>query len=179
MVERALDQRLGAGLAVFFEQILLETARIDPDPDRAAVRFGGTDHFGHALAAADVAWVDAQAGRALVRRFERAFVMEVDVRDDRDIRCLGDAVEMFGRLGGGARHANDVRARVLAATDLVDRRTDILGRRVGHGLDGYRRIAADGDVADHDLAGRAALDRAPGTDGRHARRYRALGMKGQ
>ena len=37
MVERAFDQRLGAGLAIFLEQVLLEAAGVDPDADRAAV----------------------------------------------------------------------------------------------------------------------------------------------
>ena len=45
MVERAFDQGLGAGLAIFFEQVALEAAGIDADPDRAAVRLGGVDHF--------------------------------------------------------------------------------------------------------------------------------------
>ena len=37
VVERAFDQRLGAGLAIFLEQVLLEAAGIDADADRAAV----------------------------------------------------------------------------------------------------------------------------------------------
>ena len=40
MVERAFDQSLGARLAIFLEQVLLEAAGIDPDADRAAVRRG-------------------------------------------------------------------------------------------------------------------------------------------
>jgi hypothetical protein len=34
MVERALDQRLGTRLAIFFEQVLLEASGIDSDADR-------------------------------------------------------------------------------------------------------------------------------------------------
>ena len=37
MVERAFDQRLGARLAIFLEQVFLEAAGIDADADRAAV----------------------------------------------------------------------------------------------------------------------------------------------
>ena len=37
MVERAFDQRLGARLAIFFEQVPLEASGIDPDADRAAI----------------------------------------------------------------------------------------------------------------------------------------------
>ena len=45
VVERAFDQRLGAGLAVFLEQVLLEAAGVDADADRAAVGLGRADHF--------------------------------------------------------------------------------------------------------------------------------------
>ena len=45
MVERAFDQRLGARLAIFLEQVLLEAAGVDPDADRAAVGAGGGDDF--------------------------------------------------------------------------------------------------------------------------------------
>ena len=164
MVEGAFDQRLGAGFAVFFQQVLFQAAGIDPDADRAAIGLRRADDFGDALAAADIAWVDPQAGGALVRRLERTFVMEMDVGDDRHIGRRRDPVEMCGRFRRGAGHADDVRAGILAATNLVDRRADIFGRRVGHGLHGNRGIAADGDIADHDLAGRAALDSAPGTN---------------
>ena len=83
MIERALDQRLRAGLAIFLEQILLEAAGIDADADRAAVRLGGVDDFLHARGRADIAGIDAQAGRARIGRFQRALVVEMDVRDDR------------------------------------------------------------------------------------------------
>ena len=46
MIERAFDQRLGAGLAIFLEQVLLEAAGVDADADRAAVGLGGVDHLG-------------------------------------------------------------------------------------------------------------------------------------
>ena len=83
MVERAFDQRLGAGLAIFFEQVLFEAAGIDADADRAAVGLGGVDHFAHPLGRADIAGIDAQAGGAGIGRLERALVVEMDVGDDR------------------------------------------------------------------------------------------------
>ena len=84
MVERALDQRLRAGLAIFFEQILLEASGIDPDADRAAIGLGRVDDLADPVGRADVAGIDPQARRAGVRRLERALVVEVDVGDDRD-----------------------------------------------------------------------------------------------
>jgi hypothetical protein len=41
MIERGFDQRFGARLAIFFEQVFLQTARIDADADRTAVGLGG------------------------------------------------------------------------------------------------------------------------------------------
>ena len=93
MVERAFDQRLGAGLAVFFEQVLLQAAGVDADADRAAIGLGGVDHFLHALRRADIAGIDAQAGRAGVGRFERALVVEMDVGDDRHARRAHDLLQ--------------------------------------------------------------------------------------
>ncbi len=86
----------------------------------------------------------------------------MDVRDDRHLGGACDLVEMPGCLFGGARDADDVGAGFLAAADLADRRSHVLGRGVGHGLDADGRIAAHRDLADHDLTALAALDIAPG-----------------
>ncbi len=163
MVERALDQRFGAGLAIFFEQILFQAASIHADADRAAVRLGRVHHFLDARLAADVAGVDAQAGRARIGGFERALIVEMDVGDDRHAGGADDLLQGRGRFLVGAGDADDVHAHLLAAADLVDRRTHIMSRRVGHGLHRDGRAAADGDVADHDLAALAAGDVPPGT----------------
>ena len=164
MVERALDQRLGAGLAIFFEQVALEAAGIDPDPDRAAIGLGGVDHLAHPLGRADIAGIDAQAGGAGVGGLERALVVEMDVGDDRHPRGADDLPQRRGRFLVGAGDPDDVRARFLAAADLVDRRPDVGGDGVGHGLHRDRRVAADRHGADHDLAGRTARDVAPRAD---------------
>ena len=64
VVQRALDHRLGAGLAVVLEQVALERAGIDADAHRAAVILGRLDDLAHALGRADIAGIDAQAGGA-------------------------------------------------------------------------------------------------------------------
>ncbi len=81
------------------------------------------------------------------------------------LRRADDLLQRRGRVRRRAGHADDVGAGLLAAADLVDRRLRVLGRRVGHGLDADRRVAADGHGADHDLPRLAPLDIAPGTDG--------------
>src|SRR3546814_2964583 len=86
MVERAFDQRLGAGLAIFFEQILFQAAGVDPDADRAAVRLRRADDLADALRRSDIAGVDAQAGGAGVGGFQRALIVEMNVGDNRNLR---------------------------------------------------------------------------------------------
>ena len=86
VVERALDHRLGAGLAVFLQQVLLQRAGIDADAHRAAVVLGRLDHLAHPLGAADIAGIDAQAGGAGLGRLDGALVVEMDVGDDRHVR---------------------------------------------------------------------------------------------
>src|SRR3546814_1896747 len=44
MIERAFDQRLGTWLAIFFEQVLFEAARVDADADRAAIGLRSEEH---------------------------------------------------------------------------------------------------------------------------------------
>src|SRR3954470_24141295 len=69
MIERAFDQRLRAWLAIFFEQILLQATGIDADADRALVGARRGNHFLDPFFGADVARIDAQAGRAGIRGF--------------------------------------------------------------------------------------------------------------
>ena len=85
VIHRRFDEGFGARLAVFFQQILFQRARVDPDADRATVSLGGAHHFGNTLGRADVAGVDPQARRARIGGFQRAFVMEMDVGNQRDI----------------------------------------------------------------------------------------------
>ena len=101
MVERAFDQRLRTGLAIFFEQVLFEAAGIDPDADRAAVGARRGDDFADPLLRADVAGVDAQAGGAGVGGFERALVVKVDVGDDRHVRGADDLLQRRRAVGVG------------------------------------------------------------------------------
>jgi hypothetical protein len=91
----------------------------------------------------------------------------MDVGHDWNARRLDDLAERRRAFHVRAGNADEVSPGFLAAADLVDRRDRVAGQRIGHGLHRDRRVAADGDLADHDLAGLAARDIAPGADGRH------------
>ncbi len=66
MVERTLDHRLGAKLAIAFQQVALQAAGIDADAHRAPVILGYLDDLAHARGRSDIAGV--QAGGAALRR---------------------------------------------------------------------------------------------------------------
>ena len=136
------------------------------------------DDFADALFRADVARVDTQASGAGVGRLKRALVVKMDVGDDRHCRGADDFLQGSGGISGRAGHADDVRAGLFAAADLVDRRLGVLGRRVGHRLDADRRVPAHGDGADHDLPRHAPLYVSPGPDG-HGSAYRGSRAKPQ
>src|SRR3546814_13814932 len=85
MVERAFDQRLGAGLAIFFEQILFQAAGVDPDADSAAVRLRRADDLADALRRSDIAGVDAPAGGAGVGGLQPALIVDRNVVDNRNL----------------------------------------------------------------------------------------------
>ena len=152
MVERAFDQRLGARLTIFFEQILFQAAGIDADAYRAAIGLGRRDHFADPLLAADIARVDPQARSAGIGSFKRTLVVEVDIGDDRHARGTHDLFQCVGRLTVGTGDADNIDAGLFAAADLIDRRLSVRCWRVGHRLHRDRRIAADRHIADHDLA---------------------------
>ena len=149
--QRAFDQRLRVGFAVFLQQVLLQAAGIDADADRAAVVAGGLHHFLHPLGAADIARIDPQAGGAGLRRLDRPAVVEMDIGHDRDIHLPHDLGQRGGAFRRRAGDPDDIDPGHLGLADLGDGRRRILGRRIGHGLDGDRRVATDEDLAHPDL----------------------------
>ena len=164
VIERALDHRFGAWLAVFLEQVGLQRTGIDADAHRAAMILGRLHHFAHALGAADIAGIDAQAGRAVHRRLDGALVVKMDIGHDRNIRRGGNRLHRLGGVFVGAGNAHDIGARFLDAADLVDGGAGIAGDGVGHGLDRDRRVAAHGNLAHHDLARLAPVNVAISAD---------------
>ena len=130
---------------------------------------GGLDHLAHALGAADVAGIDAQAGGARLGRLDGALVVEMDVGDDRHLRRPCTIVaQRRGRFLVGAGDADDVGAGLLAAADLRDGRRRRRWSACWSWSGRDRRVAADRHGADHDLPRLAAHDVAIGPDA-HAR----------
>ena len=119
---------------------------------------GRLHHFAHPLGGADVARIDAQAGRAVHRRLDGALVVEMDIGHDRNGGRLGDGLHRLGGVLVRTGDAHDVGAGFLDLANLLDGGARISGDGVGHGLHGDRRVAADRNLADHDLARFAPVD---------------------
>ncbi len=135
-----------------FQQVLLQASAVDPDADGDSLLAGLLDHRPDAVLAADVARIDAQAGRAAVRGHQRQAVVEVDVRHHGDGRPGADLMEDLAGLLGGNAHPDDFAAVRRVVVDLVDRRLHIPRVGLGHALHADGGVAADADFADGDLA---------------------------
>ncbi len=128
VVQRALDHRVGARLAVLFQQFALQRAGVDADPHRTAVVAGRLDDVAHAVGAADIARIDPQAGRAGLGRLDAALVVEVNVGHERDLGLAGDGLEGGRGVGVRARDPHDVGAGFFQLTDPLQRRLGVAGQ---------------------------------------------------
>ena len=151
VAERRLDHALGRGPAVLGEQVLLERAPVDTDPDRDLALLGQVHDFLHERRAADVAGVEPEAVHPLLERDQRELVVEMDVRDERDPDLALDLAEFLRRLAHRHRAADDVAAGRLERPDLEQRRLDVAGVGLRHRLHRDRRVTAHLQLAEPDL----------------------------
>ena len=93
---------------------------------------GRLDDLAHPLGRADIAGVDAQTGGAALGRLDRAFVVKMDIGDDRHLDLPHDVFQGQRRFLIGAGDAHDVGAGPLQRLDLLDRCLDVMRDRVRH-----------------------------------------------
>ena len=147
----------GVALPYFCHEPLVQRAGVDADADRDARRAGGLgDLADPAVEFLDVAGVHAHRGAAGIDRGEDVLRLEMDVGDHRDLAVPGDLGQRVGILLARAGHPDDVAAGRGQLGDLLQRRVDVVGLGGAHRLHRDRVIAADPDVADHQLARLAA-----------------------
>ena len=164
MIQPAFDHRVGARFAVFLKQMPLKRSCVHADADRTVVVPRGLDDFFHTLFVADVAGVDPQTCSPSLGRFDTALVVEMDVRHDGHRHLAHNLFQGFRRCFVRNGDSDDIRPRIGGGLNLRNRCLDVRCQRVGHRLDGDRRIAPNRHVAHHDLTGFAAVDIAPGAD---------------
>jgi hypothetical protein len=147
-----LDQRLGGGAGVPGQDLLLERAGVDPDPDGDAAGLRLLGDQLHLVVLLDVAGVDPDPGAAGLDGGHGVLPLEVDVGHHRDGRLGRDRGQGGGVVGVGHGHPHDVAAGGGQLGDLLQGAVDVGGLGDGHGLDADGGAAADGDPADVDPA---------------------------
>ena len=166
MVQGALHHGLGHRSAVFGQDVLFQTAPVDPDADGDVPGPAGRHHFLDPVIAADVAGVDPDLVHAHRRAGQCCTVIKMDVRYNGYIHCLFDRLDAPGVGGGGAGHPQDLAARRRAAPGLGHIARDIVDGDVEHGLHRNGIGPADGHAADLDFTlahthGRTSLVQKP------------------
>ena len=147
MASGALHHGLRAGMAVFFQQRLFQTACIDADPDGNVPLPAGFRHFFHVLRTADVAGIDADLVDATLRGHQGQAVVEVDIRHQGQLHLLLDPVNGPGGALVGDGQTDDIAARRLQSPALGHRGLHVPGLGVAHALHRHRRAAAHGQPA--------------------------------
>ena len=150
MPQRGPDKRLRNVYRTrveFAAETLLQGAEVDADPYRDLLLLRRPHDRLHPVARADVAGVDPERVRARLNRRERAAVVEVDVRHERNRRPAPHLAERLRRLDVRNREPEDVAAERGALRDLRGKRRRVVRVGVRHRLDAHRRPASDGHSA--------------------------------
>ncbi len=154
--DRRLNQRLRGCLAVLLQQLGVQGSAVDANADRGAVVLGGLgDFLDLVIELADVARVHAHRTAAGLDGGKNVLGLEVDVRDDRDLRLHRDDLQRLGVLVGGAGHPDNVAAGSRELRDLLQGRIDVMRLGGGHRLDADWRVRPDAHAADFKLTGLA------------------------
>ena len=139
--------------AVFGQQSLLQRAAIDTDADWDAPQTAGVCHRLDPVLSTDIARIDADLVRSGRDGLQGQLIVEVDIHHHWERTGL---LDLGHRPGGGPirdRHPHDLTSSRSQGPDLGQGGLHIVGAGIGHGLDGDRRPAADGDAAHMDLSG--------------------------
>ena len=157
MAHRGLHERLGSRLSVLLQEILLQGAAVDTNPDGDAVLLRRVDDCLDPVLAPDVARVDPEAVSSVLGDLERDAVVKVNVRNKRNRRSFPDLPECLCRLHCWNGYPDYVSAGLCRREDLGYGGLNVLRPCVCHGLDAYGSVTADCDLPDMNLPGRTAL----------------------
>src|SRR3990167_7321108 len=123
--------------------------------------FRGLYDFAHTVFRPDIARVDPKARRTVFGGFNCAFIMEMNISNDRYRYLLHN---LFQRRRGfliRARYPYDIRPHGLQRMNLRHSRRHIMRDGIGHGLHRNRRIPPHRHVPHPNLTGRTAVNLSP------------------
>ncbi len=142
MFKRRFNQRFWTRFCIFFQQMLFQRPAIHPNTNRRPCITRGRNHLFDTIRRADIAGVNAQTSRTSGGGFNRSFIMEMNIRDDRHRALFDNLMQSGGAILIRARHTHNISASLRGFVNLVKRARDICGQRVGHRLHRNRRITA-------------------------------------
>ena len=147
----AVHKSLCGGSAVFGENILLDRAAVDANPYRDTVIGAGIGNSLDSVFRADVAGIDAYFINARRDTFERKSVIKMYIRDYRHFYCLFESRDELHRIHIGYCGADYLASGFFESLCLLHAALNIMRGDIEHRLDGYRRVAADSQIAYSDL----------------------------
>ena len=128
---------------VLLKESFFEGAGIHPHPDRDPSVLCAVDDRAHLFLSSDISGIDADLIRPLFHRKNRHPVVEVDIRYEGERDLPSDLSEGERRLPVRYSEADDLTARSLQSSDLLDAPLYILCLCIAHGLNGDRISSPD------------------------------------
>ncbi|MNW61208.1 hypothetical protein D3C74_392480 [compost metagenome] len=150
MEQSALHHRFRGRITVFLKQMVLQRAGVYPDPNRDAAFLTSFNNGLNLLSAADVARINPDLVDAVFDCQQRQLVVEVNVRNQRDMNPFLDFLDRRSRFLIVHRHAYQLATRFLQPEDFRDCRFNVRCFRRTHALNDNFVAAADRQIPDFD-----------------------------
>ena len=152
MGKGTFHQGFRRGMAVLFQQPLVQAAAVDTNADGDMPLLAHIHHSLHPILGTDVAGIDADLGRTALSGGNGQLVVKMDIRHQGQGAFLADLPESPGRLHIGHRQPCHLTTGGGQLPDLRKRALHIGGFGIEHGLDHHRRTAAHGNTANQNLS---------------------------
>ena len=140
-------------VAIGVQKLLFQGSAVDSDPDRKMLFAAFFDDGTGMRLISDIAGIDADRIGAGIGCLESEKIVEMNIRNDRNMDLRLDLGNGFGILFIENRKADDLTAVAFQVQHLLNRFVDALGRDIGHGLQNDLVLVADLYVSDHDGPG--------------------------
>ena len=98
---------VGRRVAIGLQQILLDRAAVDPDPDGHLVQFGRGHHSGQLVAAAKIAGIDPDGLGPVLHGSHCQAGIKVDIGNERDGNGVAEGAQGQSRLHVRNRHPDE------------------------------------------------------------------------
>ncbi len=143
MGKGAFAQALRGNAAVFGQNVLFQGTGVHPDTDGDMVALQTVRHQLHLVLPADVAGVDAELVDAVFQRPDGQTVVKMDVCAQGHRALVHQRPHRLHAVLVIHRHPHQLGPGLRQTLNLGQGRLRVLRPRVGHGLNGNRRPAAD------------------------------------